>query len=108
MYKPTLEENLAATIAGDYRLSGEDMMADALEWKQDNPEAWHEIEEQVRECVRTGRKASLRVIVDGVVWHRGIKCRHALTAPFQRILAQRIPRYRECFDMSSSKVDGHE
>ena len=105
MYQPTLEESLAATIAGDYIQSGDEMMADALDWMQEHPREWQAIEAEVRENVMRGRKFSLRVVVDSLAWRDGFKCRHALTAPFARILAQRVPGFTDCCQMNKSKVD---
>lgn len=103
--KLTLTENLASTLVDDYRESGDEIMADAIQWIHDNPEVWAEIEDEVRWCVRMGRKSSLRRIIDNKVWEHGVRCKHSLTAAFQRQLAQRVPGYKTCFDMAKSKVD---
>lgn len=105
MYEPTLEENLAATIAGDWRQSGDEMMADAHEWITDHPQEWQTIEAEVRHLVMRGEKFSMRVLVDTLAWRDHFKCRHALTAPFARILAQRVPGFADCCQMNRSKVD---
>ena len=106
MFQLSLDDRLAASIACDYRQSGDDIMADAIEWTQEHPHEWAEIQSQVRSVVASRRKASLRVIVDGVCWQTGTGCKHALTAAFSRLLAKRIPNYADSFQMNKSKTDG--
>lgn len=105
MFELDMGERLAASLAGDYRQSGDEIMADAVEWKQSHPDEWLEIETRVRDLVRQGRRFSLRVVIDNLAWEKGFKCRHALTAPFARILAQRVPGFTDCCQMNKSKVD---
>lgn len=107
MFDLTLQERLAGTLAGDYRQSGDDMMCAALRWIDEHPAEWVTIESRVREMVASGRKMSLRTLIDyEIVWGvEPVSVPHALTAPFQRLLMQRVPGYRECFKCAKSKVD---
>ena len=106
MYQPTLEESLAATIAGDWRESGDEMRAEAHEWITGHPREWQTIKAEVIKSVAAGKRFSLRVLVDGLAWRDGFKCRHALTAPMARILAEEVPGFRDLCQMNKSKVDG--
>lgn len=107
MFDLTLQERLAGTLAGDYRQSGDDMMCAALRWIDEHPAEWVTIESRVREIVASGRKMSLRTLIDyEIVWGvEPVSVPHALTAPFQRHLMGRVPGYLDSFAISKSRAD---
>lgn len=108
MYQPTLEESLAATIAGNWIQSGDEMRGKAHEWITAHPSEWLDIEELSRELVAKGKPFSLREQVTNPLkygkWH-GVGLANPLTAPMSRILSERIPGFRELCRMNKSKVD---
>ena len=107
MFEITYQERLAGTLAGDYRLSGDEINAKAREWITDHPEEWQLIESRVREYVMAGKKFSLReAIINPLKWEYGFPCSNTYTASFQRILNMRIPGYKNYARMNKSKVDG--
>lgn len=102
----SFQERLAGTLAGDYRLSGDDMMHDALKWMQEHPASWTAIESYVRGIVRDGRKASLQRVIYRVAEDEGFKAPDKnLTAAFQRHLMGRVPGYLDSFSISRSRAD---
>ena len=105
MQQLTFEDDIG-TLAADYRMSGDEMMAKALEWIGAHPDGWRVIVNEVRAVVARGGEMSLRTLVDyHVVYGMQVSVPHALTAPMQRILAQTVPNYSKHFRMSRSKVD---
>lgn len=106
MFQLSLEDRLAASIAGDYRQSGDDIMADAMEWIQEHPSDWLDIKNEARAFVAARMKFSLRdCIIGPLKWRNGFSCANSLTAPLSRILAQQIPGYIDYCQMNHSKVD---
>lgn len=106
MYEPTLEENLAATIKGDWILTGDEMHDAAEKWIQEHPSDWLDIKREARAFVAAGKKFSLReCIVIPLKWKNGFSCANSLTAPMSRILAKQIPGYIDYCQMNHSKVD---
>lgn len=102
----SFQERLAGTLAGDYRLSGDDMMHDALKWMQEHPASWTAIESYVRGIVRDGKKASLQRVIYRVAEDEGFKAPDKnLTAAFQRHLMGRVPGYLDSFAISKSRAD---
>lgn len=102
----SFQERLAGTLAGDYRLSGDDMMHDALKWMQEHPANWTAIESYVRGIVRDGKKASLQRVIYRVAEDEGFRVPDKnLTAAFQRHLMGRVPGYLDSFSISKSRAD---
>lgn len=87
------------------RQTGEEMMSEARYWIGEHPREWNLIVNEVNRRMATGRKFSLRNICDNVCWEQKVKVRHALTAPFHRILSQRIEGFENLCDRAKSKCD---
>ena len=96
-------------IAGNYRLSGQEMMDDAAKWIMDNRPAWLSIETAVRERVSQRRKSSLQALIYIVADECGFKAPDKnLTAAFQRRLMKSVPGYLDCFTVNKSRTDDAE
>lgn len=107
MFELSYQERLAGTIAGNYQLSGDDIMCDALRWTQEHPVVWADIESEVRWKVMRKKRGRLQTIIYNVCDEREVKApSKTLTAAFQRILMQRVPGYLDSFTVCKSKVDG--
>lgn len=85
--------------------TGEEMMSEARFWIGEHPREWNLIVSEVYRRMATGRKFSLRNICDTVCWEQHVRVRHSLTAPFHRILAQRIEGFTDLCDRAKSKCD---
>lgn len=100
------QERLAGTLAGNYRLSGDEMMADAMKWAQEHPITWADIESEVRTRVAKKKRGRLQTIIYNVCDESGVKApSKTLTAAFQRILMQRVPGYLDSFEIAKSRCD---
>lgn len=106
MYQPTVEESLAAAIAGGWSLTGAEMDEATRKWIDGHRSEWLDILDRSRELVARGRPFSFRdQVIIPLKYEKGFGCSNTLTAPLSRLCAQMIPGFKDLCQMNRSKVD---
>lgn len=106
MYQPTLEDRLAATIAGSWELSGDEMNDELRKWIDCHRSEWMDIVAESRRLAAMGKPFSFRdQIFIPLKYEKHFGCGHTLVAPMERQLCKMVPGFVDWCRMSKSKVD---